>query len=91
MLMSVQRPMETVLNYATILLVRSPVAVMMDTNCLVMEEVVWTSMSVLQTLTIANKIASTTLEALIALAMLAINSNQIRDPALVKITVLSLN
>ena len=47
MLMSVQRPMETVLNYATILLVHSPVAAMKDTSCLVMEEVAWTLMSVL--------------------------------------------
>ena len=75
--MSVQRPMETVFNYATILLVHSPVAVMKDSCCLVMEEVAWTSMSVLQTLMTVNKIALIPSEALIAVAILAINSTQI--------------
>ena len=83
--MSVQWPMETVVNYATILLVHSPVDVMKDFYCLVMEEVVRMLMSVLQTLMTANKIALTPLEALFAVVILAINATQIRDLVLVNL------
>lgn len=75
--------METVVNYVTIQLVRSPVNATKDTYCLVMEEVVKMLMSALQTLTTASKTVLILSEALFVAAMLDINAIQIRDLVLV--------
>ena len=88
--MSVQQPMETVVNYVTIPLVHSPVNAMKDTYCLVTKEVVRMLMSVFQILTTANRTALTLLEALFAVAMLAINVTQIRGLVLVNFGVIKL-
>lgn len=87
--MSVQQPMETVVNYVTIPLVHSPVNAMKDTYCLVTKEVVRMLMSVFQILMTANRTALTLLEALFAVAMLAINVTQTRGLVLVNFGVIN--